>query len=240
MVIFILWIGVVSDDIDAEAIVCESVPVVVNPILVAVSWVMKHVRREIRVSVVDPRVDYGHDRASTRANNGNMLPPALRDTSLLRPDKRKSFTERYMSNSKGSRTRRVPAQSLSRFDGLDKPIMQPYSVANGYRVREWQEISVSVSLSTDLDDPLAIPYFLWDEPMTIAELRERLRTASSEERTRLLAKIVREARDTDVWKFTSVREVLASWSEIAPRLGRRRSFWEFLIGRWREEGLLDE
>lgn len=27
------------------------------------------------------------------------------------------------------------------------------------------------ALSTDLDDPSVVPYFLWDEPMTVAELR---------------------------------------------------------------------
>ena len=45
------------------------------------------------------------------------------------------------------------------------------------------------ALSSDLDDPSAVPYFLWDEPMTVAELRTRLRTTSRPERTRLLAKI---------------------------------------------------
>lgn len=98
---------------------------------------------------------------------------------------------------------------------------------------------MSVPLSTDLDDPAAIPYFLWDEPMTVAELHGRLRSASPEEKIRLLAKLLREARDTDVWKFSSIQVVLRSWPEIAPHLGRRRGFWEFLISRWREEGLLD-
>src|SRR5436309_6513448 len=75
------------------------------------------------------------------------------------------------------------------------------------------------ALSSDLDDPSAVPYFLWDEPMTVAELRTRLRTASPPERTRLLGKILREARDTDVWKFTSPAEVsrLSSGPLPAPR-----------------------
>ena len=68
-------------------------------------------------------------------------------------------------------------------------------------------------LSTDLDDPSAVPYFLWDEPMTVAELRARLGTASPPERTRLLGKILREARDTDVWRFTSPAEVSRLWPE---------------------------
>lgn len=95
-----------------------------------------------------------------------------------------------------------------------------------------------VALSTDLLNPGAIPYFLWDEPMTVAALRERLRTASSPEATRLLGKILREARDTDVWLFATPTQIAAQWNDLAPHLGRRRAFWEFLIGQWRQDGLL--
>jgi hypothetical protein len=93
-------------------------------------------------------------------------------------------------------------------------------------------------LSTDLDTASAVPYFLWDEPMTVAELKQRLSEASAEERTRLLGKISREARDTDVWKFTTPEEVWRNWSKIKPMLGRRRGFWEFLFGHRRAEGLI--
>ncbi|HSB79788.1 MAG TPA: hypothetical protein VLM91_13485 [Candidatus Methylomirabilis sp.] len=96
-----------------------------------------------------------------------------------------------------------------------------------------------VALSANLADPLAIPYFLWDEPMTVMGLRERLRTASPPEATRLLGKILREARDTDVWLFTTPADIARHWDELLPHLGRRRSFWEFLLHRWRSEGLLD-
>ena len=68
---------------------------------------------------------------------------------------------------------------------------------------------MSVALSTNLGDPEAIPYFLWDEPMSVASVRERLRTASSPEATRLLGKILREARDSEVWLFTTPAEVSA-------------------------------
>ena len=98
---------------------------------------------------------------------------------------------------------------------------------------------MSVLLSTDLDDPAAIPYFLWDEPMTVREFRQRLETASPPERARLLGKLMREARDTEVWKFTSPEEVWRNWTAVYRHLGRRRSFWEFLLARWREEGLID-
>ncbi|MFB3820052.1 MAG: hypothetical protein ACE147_20530 [Candidatus Methylomirabilales bacterium] len=94
-------------------------------------------------------------------------------------------------------------------------------------------------LSTDLHEADAVPYFLWDDPMTVSALQERLRTASPPEAMRLLAKVLREARDTDVWLFTTPHQVAAQWEALAPHLGRRRPFWEFLLGQWREHGLLD-
>ena len=94
-------------------------------------------------------------------------------------------------------------------------------------------------LSTDLGNPEAVPYFLWDEPMTVQELRNRLKTASHPERIRLLAKILREARDTEVWSFTTLREVVRLWPWISRQLGRRRRFWEFLLGEWKRQGLLE-
>ncbi|MEW6128165.1 MAG: hypothetical protein AB1757_14080 [Acidobacteriota bacterium] len=97
---------------------------------------------------------------------------------------------------------------------------------------------VRVALSTELDDPQAIPYFLWDEPMTVAEFKRRLQLASHSEQIRLLAKVLREARDTDVWKFTTPQEVLQKWNELSRHLGRRRNFWEFLFDCWQKEGLL--
>ncbi len=98
--------------------------------------------------------------------------------------------------------------------------------------------AVNPKLSTDLDNPKAIPYFLWDEPMSVSQLQARLRNASRAERVRLLSKILREARDTDVWKFTAPDEVRQLWPELRLHLGRRKAFWEFLLERWRIEGLL--
>jgi hypothetical protein len=95
-----------------------------------------------------------------------------------------------------------------------------------------------VALSTDLGDPAAIPYFLWDAPMTVAEFRRQLATAEPPEQNRLLGKLLREARDTDVWKFTTPEEVWRKWPQLERFLGRRRAFWEFLLGRWHKDGLI--
>ena len=96
----------------------------------------------------------------------------------------------------------------------------------------------NAKLSIEIGDQTSIPYFLWDEPMSIAQLKERLREASHPERIRLLGKILREARDTDVWEFTTPGEVLKLWPELSLHLGRRRAFWEFLFKRWQSEGFL--
>lgn len=100
------------------------------------------------------------------------------------------------------------------------------------------KVTPGVALSRDLTRADAFPYFLWDQPMTVAELRRRLHD-SPDERMRLLGTILREAREPDVWLFTTPREVAREWDRIVPHLGRRRSFWEFLLQTWRELGLLD-
>ena len=93
-------------------------------------------------------------------------------------------------------------------------------------------------MTIDLERTDARPYFLWNEDLSIAELRERLTGPDPRERLRLLAILLREARDLDVWKFVKPQEVAEALPVIASRLGHRRRFWEFLIQGWREDGIL--
>lgn len=93
-------------------------------------------------------------------------------------------------------------------------------------------------LSTDFSDEEGVPYFLWDDPMTVRELRQRLHESSEPERVRLIARILREARDTDVWPWVSLNELVRLWPKLLPLLGRRRAFWEFLLAQWRAQGLI--
>jgi hypothetical protein len=93
-------------------------------------------------------------------------------------------------------------------------------------------------MTTDLGREDLRPYFLWDEDTSIAELRASLARPDSDERLRLLGKMLREARDTDVWQFVSPDEVATALPRLGRHLGRRKDFWEYLIGRWRARGLV--
>jgi hypothetical protein len=94
------------------------------------------------------------------------------------------------------------------------------------------------ALTTDLTQEASRPYFLWDEDTSISELRAALSGTDPGERQRLLGKMLREARDCDVWLFVSPRDVAAALPDLDRHLGRRRAFWNYLIGRWRAHGLV--
>jgi hypothetical protein len=93
-------------------------------------------------------------------------------------------------------------------------------------------------LSTDLTDDDARPYFLWDEQRTVRELREALAAAEPGEWSRLVGKLMREARDEDVWKFVTPEQVWQQLASLEPYLGRRRNFWHYLLEAWSRDGFL--
>lgn len=94
-------------------------------------------------------------------------------------------------------------------------------------------------LSTDFDDPSCRPYFLWDVDLTTADLRYRL--SDSDELVRLywMARVMRDARYWDVWKFLSLAEVVRCWEQLRPRLGRAQERWSLLIEGWKADGLVE-
>lgn len=109
------------------------------------------------------------------------------------------------------------------------------------------EATATSRYSMDTDSPDAVPYFNWDVAITNAQVRSTLRTGSEPERLqwmsrtmRVEARIMREARYADVWKYLSLRrDVLPRWTRLEAMLGRRRRFWSFLIGEWRRAGLIE-
>jgi hypothetical protein len=92
--------------------------------------------------------------------------------------------------------------------------------------------------SRELERADAQPYFAWDEPMTVAGLRERLASGREDEQLAWTARILRDARFDDVWRFLTVARVSAAWPRLAPRLWRRRAFWTWILDRWRADGLI--
>ncbi|MEO6594489.1 MAG: hypothetical protein ABIP94_07030 [Planctomycetota bacterium] len=97
---------------------------------------------------------------------------------------------------------------------------------------------MSQPLSTDLGDPGARPYFVWDEPITYGELRLRLQSTDVDERALWMGRVMREARYQDVWKLLRLKDVLPLLPKIERHLGRTREFWLWLIEGWRSDGLI--
>lgn len=93
-------------------------------------------------------------------------------------------------------------------------------------------------MTTDMTRGDRRPYFLWDEDVSSDELRAVLDGPDSEERTRLFGKMLREARDIDVWAFVRPEDVARALPTLGRRLGRRRAFWQFLMDGWREDGII--
>lgn len=94
-------------------------------------------------------------------------------------------------------------------------------------------------ISLDIRDLDAVPYFNWDAPVTNGEVRRALADGTEDDKVFWIARILREARYPDVWTYVSLRrDVLPRWERLRKQLGRQRPFWEFLIGQWREHGLI--
>lgn len=99
-------------------------------------------------------------------------------------------------------------------------------------------LAAPASAPLDLSNEDRRPYFIWDEDLSIRQLRQKLAVGDREQWCYYAAKVMREARYEDVWKFLSLEEVQASWKELRPILGRKRDFWEFLFSVWKRHGIV--
>lgn len=93
-------------------------------------------------------------------------------------------------------------------------------------------------LTLNLKERHGRPYFLWDDAITVEDLRRIIRSGPSEERVRYMARILREARFEDVWEFLTPADLVEHWSRLQPHLGRKREFWAFFLRAWRAHGLI--
>src|SRR5437868_10659458 len=88
--------------------------------------------------------------------------------------------------------------------------------------------------SERLRQPDAVPYFLWDLGMTVAELRSALAGTDAAAKDELIARIMREANTRDVWLFLDWDQIENAWPRVQHRLGRARVIWEMLRTRHHE------
>lgn len=95
------------------------------------------------------------------------------------------------------------------------------------------------SITSDMTRLDLRPYFFWDEDISIGEFVAVVEVGQEHpDYVRLVSKMLREARDTDVWSFLRPSDVATLLPRVSDRLGRRTDFWTFLINGWREDGLL--
>jgi len=87
-----------------------------------------------------------------------------------------------------------------------------------------------------LVDSRGRPYFLWDEDMTLATFRERLRDPEPDVRAYFLGKLMRQAKPDDVFSFVSFEEIQREFGAVERYLGKTRDFWVWLLERWPRAG----
>jgi hypothetical protein len=81
---------------------------------------------------------------------------------------------------------------------------------------------------------------MWDYRYSVGQIKNMLAQGDEAQRIWLMAKIMRDARYADVWKFISLRDFLKYRERLMPRLGREKAFWEFLYSRWLKQGIVKD
>ena len=84
-----------------------------------------------------------------------------------------------------------------------------------------------------LCDPQGRPYFLWDMDITLSEFRQTLAGGASGVRTYFIAKLMRQAKPDDVFTFVTRDDLAREWPALAPQLGSKREFWQWVLDTWR-------
>jgi len=86
-----------------------------------------------------------------------------------------------------------------------------------------------------------VPYFMWDYRYTVGQIKEMLATGDESQRVWLIAKIMRDARYQDVWKFISLQDFLKYRERLMRgRLGWHKDFWQFMYSQWVKLGIVKE
>jgi hypothetical protein len=82
----------------------------------------------------------------------------------------------------------------------------------------------------------SIPYFAWDRPLTVKQIKNMLQNGTDQEKQKISAWILREAAVEDVWQFLTPSQVDRLLPVIKNQLGRQKDFWLYIIRKWHELG----
>jgi hypothetical protein len=80
-----------------------------------------------------------------------------------------------------------------------------------------------------LCDARGRPYFLWDNDVTLGELRAHLAAADDDRRAYWLAKLMRQAKPDDALAIAGADEMRRLWARLERSLGRTRAFWSWYL-----------
>ncbi len=79
---------------------------------------------------------------------------------------------------------------------------------------------------------------MWDYFLTNREIKEILKSDDENKKIWLIAKILRDAKFTDIWKLVDKKVLLKYWDKIYLRLGQQKQLWKFVIDKWFEYGFI--
>lgn len=82
------------------------------------------------------------------------------------------------------------------------------------------------------------PSFLWDRDIDPERFRAVVNDVGCKQHDAWLALLLREAKPSDVWSWTTPQHVGLHLERLAPKLGKKRDFWLWLFEGWRRHGLV--
>lgn len=75
------------------------------------------------------------------------------------------------------------------------------------------------------------PYFLWDYDFTETQVKKMLREGNDYTKQWLIARILESAKYEDVWKYLTLKEILAIFQKLRLRKPMREA-WEEAFKAW--------
>jgi predicted DNA-binding protein (UPF0278 family) len=94
-----------------------------------------------------------------------------------------------------------------------------------------------IKMTNNIHETGGIPYFMWDYHLTNKEIRDILDGEDCPQKIWLMAKIMRDARFSDIWQLLSMEMIRENVRNLRNRLGRRKRIWDFLLERYEKYGL---